>query len=42
MEIMCFCMNYDDNTMTLIRGHDYPEGISNGFDYKIEEEFHHY
>ncbi len=36
-------VNYDDNTMTLIRGHQYPDSsIANGFDYKIEEEFHHY
>jgi hypothetical protein len=37
-------VNYDDNTMTLIRGHQYPppENPANGFDYAIEEEFHHY
>jgi hypothetical protein len=36
-------VNYDDNTMTLIRGHNYPElEIFNGFNYNIEEEFHHY
>ena len=36
-------VNYDDNTMTLIRGHNYPEPeIFNGFDYKIEEDFHKY
>ena len=37
-------VNYDDNTMTLIRGHDYPpsENIGNGFDYAIEQEFHDY
>ena len=36
-------VNYDDNTITLIRGHNYPESsISNGFDYEVEEEFHHY
>tara|TARA_B110000438_G_scaffold293941_1_gene334575 strand:- start:166 stop:1116 length:951 start_codon:yes stop_codon:yes gene_type:complete len=35
-------VNYDTNTMTLIRGHDYPPGISNGFDYEIEERFHEY
>ena len=35
--------NYDDNTMTLIRGHNYPEPeIANGFDYAIEEKFHKY
>ena len=36
-------VNYDDNTMTLIRGHNYPElSITNGFDYEIEEKFHNY
>jgi len=36
-------VNYDDNTMTLIRGHQYPTPeIANGFDYEIEMEFHHY
>jgi len=36
-------VNYDDNTMTLIRGHNYPDSsIANGFDYEVEEEFHHY
>ena len=37
-------VNYDDNTMTLIRGHDYPppENPANGFGYAIEEEFHDY
>jgi len=35
-------VNYDDNTMSLIRGHDYPSGIKNGFDYEIEERFHEY
>ncbi len=37
-------VNYDNNTMTLIRGHQYPppENPANGFDYKIEQEFHHY
>ena len=36
-------VNYDDNTITLIRGHNYPEfEIANGFDYEIEERFHHY
>jgi hypothetical protein len=36
-------VNYDDNTMTLIRGHAYPDSsITNGFNYKIEEEFHNY
>jgi hypothetical protein len=36
-------VNYNDNTMTLIRGHNYPElSIANGFDYEIEEKFHNY
>jgi hypothetical protein len=35
-------VNYDTNTMSLIRGHDYPIGIKNGFDYQIEEQFHEY
>ena len=35
-------VNYDTNTMSLIRGHDYPIGIKNGFDYEIEEQFHEY
>jgi len=37
-------VNYDDNTMTLIRGHQYPpiERPANGFDYAIEQEFHNY
>ena len=37
-------VNYDDNTMTLIRGHQYPppEFPANGFDYEIEERFHDY
>ena len=35
-------VNYDNNTITLIRGHDYPPGVSNAFDYKIEEKFHEY
>jgi hypothetical protein len=35
-------VNYDTNTMSLIRGHDYPTGIKNGFDYLIEEQFHKY
>ena len=37
-------VNYDDNTMTLIRGHQYPppENPANGFDYAIEQEFHNY
>jgi hypothetical protein len=37
-------VNYDDNTMTLIRGHQYPppEKPANGFDYEIEQRFHKY
>ena len=35
-------VNYDDNTIELIRGHDYPPGVSNAFDYEIEEKFHKY
>jgi hypothetical protein len=36
-------VNHDDQTMTLIRGHNYPQPeIKNGFDYSIEEEFHKY
>jgi len=37
-------VNYDTNTMTLIRGHQYPppEKPANGFDYAIEEKFHKY
>jgi hypothetical protein len=36
-------VNYEDNTMTLIRGHNYPEPqIKNGFDYEVEERFHDY
>jgi hypothetical protein len=36
-------VNYDDNTMTLVRGHNYPESsIANGFDYEVEERFHDY
>ena len=30
------------NEITLIRGHDYPPGIKNGFNYEIEEKFHKY
>jgi hypothetical protein len=37
-------VNYDDNTQTLIRGHQYPppENPANGFGYEVEQEFHHY
>ena len=30
------------NKIKLIRGHDYPPGIKNGFNYEIEERFHKY
>ena len=37
-------VNYETNTMTLIRGHQYPppENPANGFDYDVEIEFHHF
>ena len=35
-------VNYDNNTITLIRGHDYPPGVANAFGYEIEERFHEY
>jgi len=36
-------VNHDEKTMTLIRGHNYPEfEIKNGFDYEIEQRFHDY
>ena len=36
-------VNHNDQTMTLIRGHNYPQQeIKNGFDYSIEEQFHEY
>ena len=36
-------VNHDAQTMTLIRGHNYPQPeIKNGFDYTIEEQFHKY
>ncbi len=37
-------VNYDNNTQTLIRGHQYPspENPANGFDYKVEQDFHKY
>ena len=36
-------VDYGTNTMTLIRGHNYPEvEIGNGFDYAVEKEFHDY
>ena len=35
--------NHDDDTITLIRGHGYPDlSIKNGFNYEIEEKFHDY
>ena len=35
-------VNYNNNTIELIRGHDYPPGVLNAFDYEIEERFHQY
>ena len=35
-------VDYDNSTITLIRGHDYPPGVSNAFGYEIEEKFHKY
>ena len=35
-------VDYDNSTITLIRGHDYPTGVSNAFGYEIEEKFHKY
>jgi hypothetical protein len=36
-------VNHDEQTQTLIRGHNYPEfEIRNGFDYEIEQRFHDY
>ena len=37
-------VNHETNTMTLIKGHDYPpdDPVTNGFDYEIEKQFHHY
>lgn len=35
-------VNHQKNTMTLIKGHDYPPGITNGFNYDIEQKFHQY
>jgi len=35
-------VDYDGSTITLIRGHDYPPGVSNAFGYEIEEKFHKY
>ena len=29
-------VNYDKNTITLLRGHDFPEGVSNGFNWEFE------
>ena len=34
-------VDYNSNTVTLVKGHDYPEkGIANAFGYKVEEDFH--
>jgi hypothetical protein len=35
-------IDMSNNEITLIRGHDYPPGIKNGFNYEIEEKFHKY
>tara|TARA_B110000495_G_scaffold142434_1_gene125405 strand:+ start:94 stop:966 length:873 start_codon:yes stop_codon:yes gene_type:complete len=35
-------VDYNNDTIKLIRGHDYPPGVSNGFGYEIEEQFHKY
>ena len=35
-------VNYNNNTIELIRGHNYPPGVLNAFDYEIEERFHQY
>ena len=35
-------IDISNNQITLIRGHDYPPGIMNGFNYEIEEKFHKY
>ena len=35
-------IDMNNNEITLIRGHDYPPGIKNGFNYEIEEKFHKY
>jgi len=35
-------IDMSNNKITLIRGHDYPPGIKNGFNYEIEEKFHKY
>jgi hypothetical protein len=35
-------VDINKNEITLIRGHDYPPGILNGFGYEIEEMFHEY
>ena len=37
-------VDYNTNSITLIRGHDYPpeNPVSNGFDYEIEKQFHDY
>jgi hypothetical protein len=35
-------VDYNDDTIKLIRGHNYPPGILNAFGYEIEERFHKY
>jgi hypothetical protein len=35
-------VDYNNDTIKLIRGHNYPPGVSNGFGYEIEEQFHKY
>jgi hypothetical protein len=35
-------IDMSNNEITLIRGHDYPPGIKNGYNYEIEERFHQY
>ena len=35
-------VNYDNDTIKLIRGHNYPPGVLNAFNYEIEERFHKY
>ncbi|HEV2193697.1 MAG TPA: hypothetical protein VGR54_08790 [Nitrosopumilaceae archaeon] len=34
--------NYDSNTITLVRGHDYPAGVRNGFDWKYDNSKYEY
>jgi len=35
-------VNYDKNTITLVRGHGYPEGTRNGFDWKYDNSKYEY